>query len=65
MARKQNPEEVESRPAEEAPQVEAPREKATKDGGSVACQSSPTGDHDIFHNEGTDEKYCRYCGKTE
>ncbi len=58
MARK-NPEEVEAKSAEEAPQVEAPKAK------SVACSSSPTGDHDVFHNEGTDEKYCRYCGKTD
>ncbi len=59
MARK-NPEEVEAKSAEEAPQeVEAPKEK------SVTCPGSPTGDHDIFHNEGTDEKYCRYCGKTD
>jgi len=26
------------------------------------CGQSPTGEHDIFHNKGTDEKYCRYCG---
>jgi len=25
---------------------------------------SPDGKHDMFHNEGTDEVYCRYCGKT-
>ena len=43
----------------ESPKVKAPKEK------SVACPSSPTGEHDVFHNEGTDEKYCRYCGHTE
>lgn len=47
-------------PKEESPPVE--KETAAK---KVACPSSPTGDHDIFHNVGTDERYCRYCGKTD
>jgi hypothetical protein len=50
-------EEVEATPAEEAPP--APKQK------SVACSGSPTGEHDVFHNEATDEKYCKYCGYTE
>ena len=43
---------------EEAPAKTAPEPKKTE------CPSSPTGSHDMFHNEGTDETYCRYCGKT-
>lgn len=42
---------------EEAPAEAAPESKKE-------CPSSPTGEHDMFHNEGTDETYCRYCGKT-
>jgi hypothetical protein len=58
---KDRKEEVEAPPAEVAPPVEeAPVE--TK---SVTCSGSPTGEHDVFHNEATDEKYCRYCGYTE
>jgi len=30
-----------------------------------ACVQSPTREHDYFHNEGTDETYCRYCGKPQ
>ena len=46
--------------------AEAPKEtpkRAPKEA-KKDCPSSPTGTHDIFHNEGTDEKYCRYCGDT-
>ena len=32
---------------------------------SKKCVQSPTHEHDYFHNEGTDETYCRYCGKPE
>ena len=26
------------------------------------CNQSPTGDHDLFFNERTEDTYCRYCG---
>jgi len=42
------------------PKAENP-EKSKKD----TCAQSPTKEHDMFHNEGTDETYCRYCGKTD
>ncbi len=53
----------EEKPSEEAPAEAAPKitpEPASK----TECPSSPTQEHDMFHNEGTDETYCRYCGKT-
>jgi len=46
---------------------EAPAEKtaeADPEPSKKECPSSPTREHDMFHNEGTDETYCRYCGKT-
>ena len=45
---------------ETKPEETAPTEKTV----AVECPSSPTKEHDMFHNEGTDETYCRYCGKT-
>ena len=45
---------------QEAPVVEEVTNESAKE-----CPASPTGDHDVFHNEGTDEKYCKYCGKTD
>lgn len=43
-----------------APEPESENPKKSK-----KCVQSPTKEHDYFHNEGTDETYCRYCGKTE
>jgi len=53
MSDKESSSEVEEKPQAK----EAKTEKAE-------CPSSPTHKHDMFHNEGTDETYCRYCGKT-
>lgn len=39
------------------PKVETKRE--------CPSENSPDGTHQIFHNEGTDERYCRFCGKPE
>jgi len=47
-----------------APQVEAEKTPEADPESKKECPSSPTGEHDMFHNEGTDETYCRYCGKT-
>ena len=41
-----------------APEPENPKK-------SKKCVQAPTHEHDYFHNEGTDETYCRYCGKPE
>jgi len=57
----------EEKPTEEAPAEAAPEsipESAPQTAADVKCPSAPTGEHDMFHNEGTDETYCRYCGKT-
>jgi len=53
----------EKKPTEEAPEAisEEPTKQVLTDCPSA---SSPDGNHDMFHNEGTDETYCRYCGKT-
>lgn len=59
---------------EEVPEIEAAaeeivekikEEKVEEAFNNPKCPPSPTGDHDVFHNEGTGEKYCRYCGKTK
>jgi len=44
--------------------AEATPEAAPEQAANVECSGSPTSKHDMFHNEGTDETYCRYCGKT-
>jgi len=52
---------------EKKPTEEAPAEKtaqADPEPSKKECPSSPTGEHAMFHNEGTEETYCRYCGKT-
>lgn len=49
---------------EPATETAAEPEAAPEKTASVECPSSPTKEHDMFHNEGTDETYCRYCGKT-
>lgn len=55
----------EEKPTEEAPaEATAEPEKAPDPASKSECPSAPTGEHDMFHNEGTDETYCRYCGKT-
>lgn len=48
---------TEEAPAEKTPQADPEPEK-------TECPSSPTKEHDMFHNQGTGEIYCRYCGKT-
>jgi len=47
---------------EEAPTEKTPQ--ADPEPAKTECPQSPTKEHDMFHNEGTDETYCRYCGKT-
>ena len=49
--------------AAELPPAPEPTSETPKK--SKKCVQSPTKEHDMFHNEGTDETYCRYCGKTE
>ena len=45
---------------ESTPEPASENPKKSKKG---VCVQSPTKEHDMFHNEGTDETYCRYCGK--
>lgn len=56
----------EQKPPKEAPAEEPKPEKKPKaESKSSECPQSPTHEHDFFHNEGTDETYCRYCGKNQ
>ena len=49
---------------EKTPAEESKPEKPKKTS-KTECpsESSPDGKHGPFHNEGTDEDYCRYCGQ--
>lgn len=55
---------TEPEPPKEAPKPkESPKPKKTA---KVECPSpsSPDGKHSDFFNEGTEETYCRFCGRT-
>ena len=51
------------------PQVEAPKSDPPKPKGKpkreCPSENSSDGKHDFFFNEGTEETYCRYCGKSK
>ena len=52
-------------PPEPEPKTPQPKVESVKKESKRECphESSPVGKHDFFFNEGTEETYCRYCGK--
>lgn len=49
-------------PSKSEPQKEKPKRESKRE---CPSESSPDGKHSFFFNEGTEETYCRYCGKSK